>query len=65
MQTLVALNELPSKGINYSRNYIDRMIKEGRFPKPVYLSPRRRAFVEAELDEWVKARVNQRDEVTI
>ncbi|WP_352511724.1 MULTISPECIES: AlpA family phage regulatory protein [unclassified Mesorhizobium] len=46
----------------YSRNYIDRMIKEHRF-KPVFLSPRRRAFVEAELDAWVKARVDQRDAV--
>ncbi|ESZ42613.1 regulatory protein [Mesorhizobium sp. L2C066B000] len=63
MQTLVAFSERPSKGIVYSRNYIDRMIKEHRFSKPVFLSPRRRAFVEAELDAWVKARVDQRDAV--
>ncbi|MES0179805.1 AlpA family phage regulatory protein [Mesorhizobium sp. M0025] len=63
MQTLIAFSELPSKGIVYSRNYIDRMIKEHRFPKPVFLSPRWRAFVEAELDAWVKARVDQRDAV--
>ncbi|WP_352562624.1 AlpA family phage regulatory protein [Mesorhizobium sp. M0037] len=63
MQTLVAFSERPSKGIVYSRNYIDRMIKEHRFPKPVFLSPRRRAFVEVDLDAWVKARVDQRDAV--
>lgn len=63
MQTLIAFSELPSKGIVYSRNYIDRMIKEERFPKPVYLSPRRRAFVESELDAWIKTRVDKRDEV--
>ncbi|WP_425462862.1 helix-turn-helix transcriptional regulator [Mesorhizobium norvegicum] len=40
---------------------MDRMIKEERFPKPVYLSPRRRAFVESELDAWIKTRVDQRD----
>jgi prophage regulatory protein len=60
---LIPLNELPAKGINYSRNYIDRLIKEERFPKPVFLSPRRRAFLESEIDAWIKARVDQRDEV--
>jgi prophage regulatory protein len=60
---LIPLNELPSKGIHYSRNYIDRLIKESRFPKPVYLSPRRRCFIEAEIDAWLKARVDKRDEV--
>jgi predicted DNA-binding transcriptional regulator AlpA len=60
---LIPLAELPTKGITYSRNYLDRLISEGRFPKPVFLSPRRRAFIESEIDEWVKARVDQRDEV--
>ncbi|TGP50411.1 AlpA family phage regulatory protein [bacterium M00.F.Ca.ET.230.01.1.1] len=61
--TLIPLTKLSDKGITYSRNYIDRLIKEDRFPKPVFLSPRRRAFVEAEIDAWVKARVEKRDEV--
>ncbi|RWK76241.1 MAG: AlpA family phage regulatory protein [Mesorhizobium sp.] len=60
---LIPLNELPAKGIHYSRNYIDRLIKEDRFPKPVFLSPRRRAFLESEIDAWIKARVDQRDKV--
>ncbi|MER9936147.1 AlpA family phage regulatory protein [Mesorhizobium sp. M0088] len=61
--SLIPLHDLPSKGITYSRNYIDRLIKEGKFPKPVFLSARRRAFLESEIDAWVKARVDQRDEV--
>lgn len=61
--TLIPLTKLSDKGILYSRNYIDRLIKEDRFPKPVFLSPRRRAFIESEIDEWVKARVDRRDEV--
>lgn len=59
----IPLSKLPEKGIIYSRNYIDRLIKEGRFPKPVYLSPRRRAFVESEVDAWIKERADKRDEV--
>jgi prophage regulatory protein len=58
---LIPLTKLPEKGILYSRNYIDRMIREGRFPEPVYLSPRRRCFVEAEIDAWLEARVNDRE----
>lgn len=58
---LIPLSRLPDKGILYSRNYIDRMIRENRFPRPVYLSPRRRAFIEAELDEWIAARAAERD----
>lgn len=60
---LIPLNRLSDKGITYSRNYIDRLIKEDRFPRPVFLSPRRRAFLESEIDAWIKARVDQRDEV--
>ncbi|TPJ46837.1 AlpA family phage regulatory protein [Mesorhizobium sp. B2-7-1] len=59
--TLIPLDKLPSKGINYSRNYIDKLIKDDRFPKPVFLSPRRRAFIEADIDAWVQARVDQPD----
>lgn len=60
---LIPLDRLPQKGITYSRNYIDKLIKEDRFPKPVFLSPRRRAFLESEIDAWVQARVEKRDEV--
>lgn len=60
--SLIPLSKLPDKGILYSRNYIDRLIREHRFPKPVFLSPRRRAFVEAELDDWIKQRVAERGE---
>jgi len=61
--SLIPLSKLADKGILYSRNYIDRMIRENRFPKPVYLSPRRRAFVESELDRWIEERAAARDEV--
>lgn len=59
--SLIPLNKLPEKGILYSRNYLDRLIREGSFPAPVYLSPRRRCFVEAEIDAWLAARVNERE----
>lgn len=59
--SLIPLTKLADKGIIYSVGYIDRLIKEDRFPKPVFLSPRRRAFREDEIDAWVSARVAERD----
>ncbi|TGP27352.1 AlpA family phage regulatory protein [Mesorhizobium sp. M2D.F.Ca.ET.232.01.1.1] len=62
--TLIPLGKLPDeKGIDYSVDYLDRLIKEGKFPKPIFLSPRKRAFVEDEIDAWLAARLKQRDEV--
>jgi hypothetical protein len=52
----------PKKGIPYCRVHIDRLVKEGKFPQPVPLSSHRKAWIEAEVDEWCAARVRERDE---
>jgi prophage regulatory protein len=49
------------KGIAYSRPHLYRMIAAGSFPKPVHLSPNRIGFVEAELDEWLRSKIAERD----
>ncbi|HEV7254497.1 MAG TPA: hypothetical protein VGN97_15535 [Mesorhizobium sp.] len=54
--SLIPLSRLPDKGILYSRNYIDRLVKNQLLPELVYLSPRKRAFIEEELDRVVAAR---------
>lgn len=59
---LIPLKELgPAKGIPYSRAQIYRMIGEGRFPRPVKLGEHRIAFVEQEVDAWIKAKIAERD----
>lgn len=47
-------------GISRSPRY--RLMAEGKFPKPVHLYPGSRAvgWVEAEIEEWVQARVAAR-----
>ncbi|ELE9684371.1 AlpA family phage regulatory protein, partial [Enterobacter kobei] len=35
--------------------WIYRLISEGRFPAPVKIGTRAVAFVESEIDEWIKA----------
>lgn len=52
----------PEKGIGYSRPHIYRLIKAGKFPRPVRLGENRIAFVEAEVDDWLAARLAERDD---
>ncbi|HDL7797762.1 TPA: AlpA family transcriptional regulator [Yersinia enterocolitica] len=41
----------------YSKAWIYRLIKQGRFPKPVKIGSRSIAFVESEIDEWINQRI--------
>ena len=40
---------------------IMRLVRIGKFPKPVPLGSARIAFVEREVDEWIEARMKERD----
>jgi prophage regulatory protein len=43
------------------RSSIYKFIAAGTFPKPISLGERAKGFVEAEVEEWIKARVMARD----
>lgn len=45
----------------YSPQHIDRLEKEGKFPKRVRLGPSRVGWVESEVDEWLECLIRQRD----
>jgi prophage regulatory protein len=47
--------------VGYSRMHIDRMEKAGRFPKRVRLGPNSVAWVEAEIEAWLRERMASRD----
>jgi prophage regulatory protein len=57
---LLSLEQLHERGILYSRVHLDRLIEAGAFPAPVRLGPSRRAWIEAEIDAWIAARMAQR-----
>jgi prophage regulatory protein len=38
-----------------SRNTIERMVKQGRFPKPVPISLNRRGWYRSEVDAWLES----------
>ncbi len=54
---------------SYSRAHVDRLANDQDyrhigFPKPVRLGQARVAFVEEEVDNWIKAQIAKRDSST-
>ena len=47
----------------YKRTSIYEKIAEGTFPAPIKLGPRAVAWVSEEIEEWMDARVAERDAV--
>ena len=44
-----------------SRSYIYALAQQGAFPKPIKLSERSSAWVEAEVAAWIEGRIALRD----
>ncbi|MGR9136892.1 helix-turn-helix transcriptional regulator [Rhizobium leguminosarum] len=57
----ISSEELKAKGVTISRATLWRLIKKGQFPKPIKQSPSRNAWLESEVDEWMRSRVDARD----
>jgi prophage regulatory protein len=51
------------KGIDYGETQLWRLAKAGRFPKPIKIGGGRNAWVESEVDAYIKARIAERDQV--
>jgi prophage regulatory protein len=59
---LLSIDELKSvKGIVYSKPHLWRLIRAGKFPKPIRLGENRIAFPEHEIDDFLKAKIVERD----
>lgn len=43
-----------------TRQYVYRLIKEGRFPQSVPVAGTRRCFLEDEVEAWIAARIAER-----
>ena len=50
----------PEKGITYSRDHLRRKCAADEFPKPIPVSDRRIAWIEAEVDTWLEQRAAAR-----
>lgn len=49
------------KKTGLSRSSIYKYVSTGRFPKPVHLGERTVAWVENEIEDWLMAKVNERN----
>ena len=57
---LIRLREVTTK-TGRTRSRIYEAIDAGTFPRPVKIGERAIAFVEAEIDGWIQARIADRD----
>jgi len=59
---LIPYEALAGKSIPYSKPHLWRLEKAGKFPQRVPIGAGRYAYLETEIDEWIEARVRERDE---
>jgi prophage regulatory protein len=65
MVVFIGYEGLKARGINYTRVHISRLVKAGKFPKPVQLSPGgRNNWVEHEIDAYQARLLASRDRTT-
>ncbi|KRB61371.1 hypothetical protein ASE04_21105 [Rhizobium sp. Root708] len=58
---LLSPQDLVAKGISFERSQLFALIKIGKFPKPVKMGLRRNAWLESDVDDWIKQLVAERD----
>jgi predicted DNA-binding transcriptional regulator AlpA len=58
---ILGYDDLKSKGIKFSRQWISVLIKQGRFPKAVRMGEASAGFIEAEIDAWIEGLIDARD----
>lgn len=57
---LLSLRDLVAK-TSRSKSSIYEDMAAGRFPRPVSVGPARKAWVSTEVDQWIAARIAERD----
>ena len=62
MPRIISYAELkPRFGIRWTRKHIIELVRAGRFPHPVHLGGQTVGWPENEIDDWLKARIAERD----
>ena len=57
---LLSADDLRDLGIRFSKAQLHKLIAAGAFPAPINLSRRGRAWVAAEVNAWLAARMAER-----
>jgi|RhiMethySRZTD1v2_1073278.scaffolds.fasta_scaffold4160031_1 prophage regulatory protein len=59
---ILGIDDLREKGIPFCRQYLHKLVKRGEFPPPIKIGGQRNAWVESEIDAYLKSRLIRRDE---
>ena len=51
-----------ARRVGYHPSHLMRLVRANQFPQPVQLGPNSIAFVEDEVEAWMQARVDERDD---
>ncbi|MEI8715650.1 helix-turn-helix transcriptional regulator [Mesorhizobium sp. ISC11] len=57
---IIAIKEV-CKRVGISRTTVWQLTKDGKFPRLVKITPKRKGYVAEEIDAWIKARIDERD----
>ena len=59
---LLSLADLKSKGIKFTRGHIHRLVKAGKFPRPIKIGENCNAWLEPEIDQHIEEKIAERDQ---
>ena len=57
MATTVLRKSAAARRVGYSVRHLERLAKQGRFPKPIKIGARAAGWLEAEIEEWLAQRI--------
>jgi prophage regulatory protein len=60
---VLSFPELGERGIRFTRQHLHRLIRAGKFPAPIKIGENTNAWVEPEIDQYMKDRIAARDAI--
>jgi hypothetical protein len=59
-EVFLAFSELRPRGVKFCRLHLNRLVEQGMFPEPVWLSPNRKVWRAGDVDRWLATRPTSR-----
>jgi prophage regulatory protein len=59
---VLSYEDLKTRGIRFSRVWIAHLIRQNKFPRPINIGASHVGFVESEIQEWLAAKIRERDQ---
>lgn len=60
MQIIIPIKDA-CRRVGISRTTVWQLTRDGKFPRLVQITPKRKGYVSAEIDAWINARIAERD----